>query len=95
MIEVLVDARRVGLDIGSRGVLDQYAQWRTTDNASIYAITDLFNRLFSNDIAPIKLARDLGMAAVNEIPPLKKLFMSHARGTVGELPKLLKGEQVR
>ncbi len=94
MIEILVEARKVGLDIGSTNVLEGYAQWRTTDNASIYAITDLFNRLFSNDIAPIKLARDLGMAAVNEIPPLKKFFMAHARGTVGELPKLLKGERI-
>lgn len=92
LIEVLVDARNVGLDIGSLAVLEGYARWRTTDNASIYAITDLFNRLFSNDIAPIKLARDVGMAAVNEIKPLKNFFMSHARGTVGDLPKLLKGE---
>jgi 2-octaprenyl-6-methoxyphenol hydroxylase len=94
LIEVLVDARKVGLDIGSLAVLENYAQWRTTDNASIYAITDLFNRLFSNDIAPIKLARDIGMAAVNEVEPLKNFFMSHARGTVGELPRLLKGERV-
>jgi len=92
LIEVLVDARRVGLDIGSLVVLEKYAEWRTTDNASIYAITDLFNRLFSNDIAPVKLARDVGMAAVNKVPPLKNFFMQHARGTVGELPKLLKGE---
>ena len=94
MIQILVEARRVGMDIGSRSVLANYASWRTTDNASIYAITDLFNRLFSNDVAPIKLARDLGMAAVNEIPPLKNFFMAHARGTVGELPKLLKGESL-
>jgi len=94
IIETLVEARKVGLDIGSRSVLEGYAQWRTTDNASIYAITDMFNRLFSNDIAPIKLARDLGMAAVNEVPPLKNFFMAHARGTVGELPKLLKGERL-
>jgi 2-octaprenyl-6-methoxyphenol hydroxylase len=94
MIEVLVDARKVGLDIGSESVLETYARWRTTDNASIYAITDLFNRLFSNDIAPIKLARDLGMAAVNQVPPLKNFFMAHARGTVGDLPKLLKGERI-
>jgi 2-octaprenyl-6-methoxyphenol hydroxylase len=87
-----VDARRVGLDVGSLAVLEKYAEWRTTDNGSIYAITDLFNRLFSNDIAPVKLARDVGMAAVNKVPPLKNFFMQHARGTVGELPKLLKGE---
>ncbi len=93
LIEVLVDARKVGSDIGSRQVLERYAQWRTTDNASIYAITDVFNRLFSNDNKPLTLARDLGMAAVNEITPLKNFFMAHARGTVGELPKLLRGEK--
>ncbi|MBL4639486.1 MAG: FAD-dependent monooxygenase [Kordiimonadaceae bacterium] len=94
LIEVLVGARTVGLDIGSASVLEQYERWRTTDNASIYAITDLLNRLFSNDIAPVRLARDLGLAAVNKVPLLKNFFMSHARGTVGELPKLLKGEMV-
>ena len=94
LVEILVDARRVGLDIGSLNVLENYSQWRTTDNASVYAITDGFNRLFSNDIGPIKLARDLGMAAVNEITPLKNFFMSHARGTVGQLPKLLRGESL-
>ncbi|WP_262692426.1 UbiH/UbiF/VisC/COQ6 family ubiquinone biosynthesis hydroxylase [Kordiimonas aestuarii] len=95
LLDVLVEARKVGLDIGARSVLDRYGQWRTTDNASVYAITDGFNRLFSNDIGPVKLARDLGMAAVNEVTPLKNFFMSHARGTVGELPKLLRGESLR
>jgi len=93
LIEVLTDARRVGLDIGSTAVLENYGRWRTTDNASVYAITDIFNRLFSNDIGPVKLVRDLGMAAINEVTPLKNFFMSHARGTVGELPKLLRGER--
>ncbi len=94
LIEVLVDARRVGLDIGAVNVLENYSRWRTTDNASVYAITDTFNRLFSNDIAPIKLARDVGMAAVDQVVPLKNFFMQHARGTVGDLPKLLRGERV-
>ncbi|MFC3053655.1 UbiH/UbiF/VisC/COQ6 family ubiquinone biosynthesis hydroxylase [Kordiimonas pumila] len=94
LIEVLAEARRVGLDIGNSSVLERYGQWRTTDNASVYAITDIFNRLFSNDITPVKIARDLGMAGINKITPLKNFFMAHARGTVGELPKLLRGEKV-
>ncbi|SDD29141.1 UbiH/UbiF/VisC/COQ6 family ubiquinone biosynthesis hydroxylase [Kordiimonas lacus] len=94
LIETLVDARRVGLDIGAMSVLENYGRWRTTDNASVYAITDGFNRLFSNDIAPIKLLRDVGMAAVDQVVPLKNFFMQHARGTVGDLPKLLRGEQL-
>jgi 2-octaprenyl-6-methoxyphenol hydroxylase len=55
---------------------------------------DGFVRLFSNDIAPVRLARDLGMAAVNRIGPLRKAFMSEAGGATGDLPRLLRGEAV-
>ena len=34
--------------------------------------------------------RDLGLAAVQQLPPLKRLFMRHAIGTVGELPQLMR-----
>ena len=94
LVEVLADSAKVGLDIGSDQVLDTYSQWRHADNAALISVTDILNRLFSNDIAPIRRARDIGLAVVNEIPPLKNFFMSHARGTVGELPKLLKGEAI-
>jgi len=53
---------------------------------------DALTRLFSNDITPVRLAREAGRAIVGEIPPLKRFFMRHARGTVGKLPRLLKGE---
>ncbi len=94
LIEVLTDNAKVGLDIGSDQVLGTYSQWRHADNAALIGVTDILNRLFSNDILPIRRARDMGLAVVNEIPPLKNFFMSHARGTVGELPKLLRGESV-
>ena len=58
------------------------------------AVTDSMNRLFSNDIAPVRLARDLGLAAVNRVPPLKRLFMRHAMGMVGNLPRLARGERL-
>jgi 2-octaprenyl-6-methoxyphenol hydroxylase len=38
------------------------------------------------------LARDIGLASVEKIPPLKRLFMRHAMGVVGTLPRLVKGE---
>ena len=90
--EVLVDARRLGLDLGDLGVLEQYQRWRRFDNVLLAGLTDLLNRLFSNDVEPIRMARDLGLAAVNRLPPLKRLFMQHARGTVGKLPRLLQGQ---
>ena len=56
------------------------------------ASTDGLNRLFSNNIAPIRMARDLGLAAVNRAGPLKQFLMRQAMGLTGTLPRLLKGE---
>ncbi len=92
LAEVLVDARRLGLDLGAPEVLARYQRWRRFDNLALVAVTDGLNRLFSNDIGPLRLARDLGLAAVNRAVPLKRLFMRHAMGLVGELPRLCRGE---
>ena len=92
LAEVLTDARRLGLDIGSAAVLERYQRWRRFDSMVLLAATDSLNRLFSNDIAPLRIARDLGLAAVHRLPPLKRLLMRHAMGTVGKLPRLLEGE---
>jgi 2-octaprenyl-6-methoxyphenol hydroxylase len=90
--EVLVEAKRLGLDIGSPAVLERYQRWRRFDNQVLLSVTDLLNWLFSNDLAPVRVLRDVGMAAVNRMGPLKRLFMRHAMGTVGDLPRLLRGE---
>ncbi len=92
LAETLVDARRLGLDLGAADVLARYQRWRRFDNLMLIVATDTLNRLFSNDLGPVRLARDLGLAAVNRMPPLKKLFMRHAMGLVGDLPRLIRGE---
>lgn len=91
LAEVLIDAARLGLDIGESDILRRYEAWRRFDNLTLLAVTDGLNRLFSNDVPPIKLARGLGLAAVHRIPGVKKFLMSHARGTVGTKPRLLEG----
>lgn len=93
LVEVLVDSKRLGLDIGAGDTLERYAQWRRADNFAMVAATDLLNRLFSNDVKPVRLARDLGLAAVNRVPALRRLFVRHAMGLVGDLPKLVRGER--
>jgi 2-octaprenyl-6-methoxyphenol hydroxylase len=92
LAEVLIEAMRVGEDIGSEAVLDRYARWRRFDNAALAAGFDGFVRLFSNDLAPVRLARDLGIAAVNRIAPLRRAFMHEAGGATGDLPRLLRGQ---
>jgi len=91
LAEVVIDAHRIGEDIGSTPVLERYERWRRFDNTLMLATTDGLNRLFSNDIGPVTLARDLGLAAVNAVPPLKRFFMRHAMGLVGDLPRLMQG----
>lgn len=92
LAEVLVDARRLGLDIGAAAVLARYQRWRRFDNTLMLAMTDGLNRLFSNDVGPLRLARNLGLGLVNLLPPLKTFFTRHAMGVVGELPRLMRGE---
>ncbi|MAL79025.1 MAG: 2-octaprenyl-6-methoxyphenyl hydroxylase [Sneathiella sp.] len=92
LAEVVIDAARLGQDIGGAMPLEDYQRWRRFDSITLLAITDGLNRLFTNDVAPVRLARDIGLAAVNKMPRLKGFFMEHARGTVGKMPRLLRGE---
>ena len=92
LAELIVDARRIGLDIGNGEMLARYERWRRFDNTALAAVTDGLNRLFSNTVPPLVWARDTGLAIVNRLPPLRRFFMRHAMGLVGELPRLVKGE---
>ncbi len=92
LAQVLVEAARLGEDIGSLAVLERYARWRRFDNVMLSAGMDAFVWLFSNDNPLLRLVRGAGMAAVNRIGPARRFFMQEAGGAVGDLPRLLKGE---
>jgi len=92
LAEVALDAARLGLDIGGLDTLKRYERWRRFDSFTLAASTDALNRLFSNDIAPLRFARDLGMGIVDGIGPLRRFFMRHAGGDIGKLPRLMRGE---
>ncbi|OUR78448.1 2-octaprenyl-6-methoxyphenyl hydroxylase [Alphaproteobacteria bacterium 46_93_T64] len=92
LAEIIIDAARLGLDPGTHNNLQKYQRWRRFDSLMLLAITDGLNKLFMIDLPPVRLARDLGLAAVNKMPRLKGFFMEHARGSVGDLPRLLDGK---
>jgi 2-octaprenyl-6-methoxyphenol hydroxylase len=92
LAEIVADAHRLGLDIGDGARLARYGRWRRFDTMRMALVTDGLNRLFSNDVAPLRAVRDLGLAAVNRMGPLKTFFMGHAMGTTGDLPRLMRGE---
>ncbi|MCB1378632.1 MAG: FAD-dependent monooxygenase [Alphaproteobacteria bacterium] len=92
LAECLHEAAALGLDIGSESVLERYTMWRRFDTVLTAAAMDGMNRLFANDNAALRLARQAGLAAVNRLGPLKSMFVREAAGSSGQLPKLLRGE---
>jgi len=90
LAELIIKDYAMGLDIGNDALLAHYERWRAFDNVAMLAGTDALNRLFKNNIIPIKLARDAGLWAVGKIPPLKRFFMRHAMGLVGDLPEAVR-----
>lgn len=93
LAELIINQRKLGLDIGADTVLQHYQRWRKFDSVSMTASTDILNRLFSSRIPGMSLVRRAGMSAVNRMPPLKQLFMRHAMGLVGDLPKMMQSDK--
>jgi 2-octaprenyl-6-methoxyphenol hydroxylase len=88
LTEVIAEAARLGLDIGSALVLERYARWRRLDAALSAGTFDALNTLFANDWTLVRTARDVGLALVDRLPALKAFFVAEAAGLTGEVPKL-------
>ena len=71
-----------------RRALRRYSRWRAHDNGLMLHATDTLNKLFAQQLKPLRLLRGLGLDLTNNLPPLVKMFTQHAVGNTGELPKL-------
>ncbi len=91
LAEVVVDARAAGRDCGDPAVLERYAAWRRRDQQRVMFFTDSLVRLFAQPLAPVALARDAGMLAMDLCPPAKRWFGRLTMGRAGRLPRLARG----
>jgi 2-octaprenyl-6-methoxyphenol hydroxylase len=92
LAEVVVDAGRLGIDLGQSDVLERYQRWRRFDTMAMGVATNSLNLLFSNKSTLLRTVRDIGLGLVDRAPPLKEMFIRQAAGLSGEVPRLLKGE---
>jgi 2-octaprenyl-6-methoxyphenol hydroxylase len=92
LAEVVVDAARLGIDLGQADVLERYQRWRRFDTMAMGLATNSLNFLFSNESTLLRTVRDIGLGLVDRTPPLKGMFIRQAAGLAGEVPRLLKGE---
>jgi len=91
LVEVLVDGKRIGLDLGDPALLKRYERWRSLDTFMVSLATDGLTRLFGIPGKTASAARRFGLSTVQRSPALKDRFIAEARGESGALPKLLAG----
>ena len=91
LAEILIEALRLGLDHGRLTVLQDYESARRFDTLVMAGLTDSLNRLFSNDLTPLRLIRDLGLGLVDRMPSLKDLLIREAAIKNPAAPKLMQG----
>ncbi len=94
LAETIVEADRLGQDIGGLDVLERYQAWRRFDTLRMGITTDVLTRMFSNDFAPLRAVRDLGLGLVERMPRLKDYFIRQAAGLSERAPRLLRGEAI-
>jgi 2-octaprenyl-6-methoxyphenol hydroxylase len=94
LAETIVEADRLGQDIGALDVLERYQVWRRFDTVQMGVTTDVLNRMFSNDIGPLRVMRDIGLGLVDRMPRMKDYFIRQASGLSPDTPRLLKGEAI-
>jgi 2-octaprenyl-6-methoxyphenol hydroxylase len=92
LAEVVVDAARLGQDIGRPDVLARYQQWRRFDTLLMTGAIDGLVRLFTTRAGPARLLRDIGLGLVDRMPRAKTAFVQSAAGLAGEVPRLMRGE---
>ena len=95
LVDVLTDARALGLDIGAETTLERYQRWRRFDNLSYALSMDALNRVFGWRAPPLRLLRDAGLALTNAVAPVRRLLAKEASGLSEAAPRLLRGEPVR
>lgn len=92
LAEVIVEADRLGQDIGTLDILERYQQWRRFDTLQMGITTDVLTRMFSSDFGPLRAVRDFGLGLVDRMPRLKDYFIRQASGLSDAAPRLLRGE---
>ena len=90
----MIEAARLGLDMGNADVLARYERWRRFDSAVSTATFDGLNRLFSSDNALVRAMRDVGLSLVDRSPAVKQMLVTEAAGLSGDVPRLRRREAI-
>lgn len=88
LVDILVQAFSLGLDLGSPHVLASYQKARRMDMITMTLLTDGLVRIFSNQSRSLARIRSLGFGLAKHINPLKNCMIHYAMGVSGQVPRL-------
>ena len=91
LAEVVAAGRREGCAPGDAQVLERYRRWRAPDHARVARFTDALVDVFCNRFSPSAPFRAPALAALDLVPPLKRVLVRHATGLAGKAPRLALG----
>ncbi len=89
LIDVITEADRVGLDIGSEAALIPYTQWRRADVVATAAAMEGFHRAFTAP-RPVRMISGAAMRAAGGVRGARSMFAKEAAGVLGETPSLMR-----
>jgi 2-octaprenyl-6-methoxyphenol hydroxylase len=92
LAEEVIEAVAAGADPGGAAVLARYQARARPDAMLMLGATHALEKLFGTDFGPVRLARRLGIAAVDRLPPLKRAFAERAMGMKPGQAGLLGGQ---
>jgi 2-octaprenyl-6-methoxyphenol hydroxylase len=92
LAELVADARRQKLDLGSPRLLARYDAQRRADVTSRRIAIDLLNRSLLTDFLPAQGARGLSLYLVDRIGPLRRALMREGVAPAASQPRLMRGE---
>jgi len=94
LVDVVLQAKTSGEDIGSDEVLAQYQDWRSGEQRGMAMATDGLVRIFTNPLRSVQLVRNLALVAMDVFPASKRRLAKAAMGMIGKLPRLGRGVSV-
>ncbi len=80
LTDLIEENFKLGEDLNSDELIAKYSKFAKFEAKKMILATDNLDKLFSNNILPVKIARDLGLAITDKIPKLKKFFIKIAGG---------------
>ena len=95
LAELVCSARDSGEDIGGAALIHEYARNRRRETRNVLEFTDRMIGVFTSDFLPLVVGRNLGLVAVDHLPPVKRELLRRTMGMHGRQSKLASGRPLR